>query len=390
MLSGAINAAGDAIKGLANNAGDIADGVGDIAHGAGDAARGMGDAASSFLDGDLFDFDTIKDAGSSIVDGAKGVLSGQESLGGAVGGALDSIGLPDWAGNLAGGALDALTGNYAGAIEQGTSILGDVASAADIDGLEGFLDTAGDISGMFNGMTGPGAGIGGGSGALADVAGTPTVGELGVPSAGGMGEYAQGAADLVTCGSAGDLQGAGTGVFDMLGDTLGGLGGLLGDTGSQVVDGVQEALGGAGQLVGDLFDQFTGSEIANTPPQEIADQVGTDVDNPVATAATDVARELPSCINSDQPLGTAIFESPAGEQLAGALSELAAEHGGEWSAEISVEAVISDAIDTTRGMADVADLNMEVADEIQSTLEQVSSMSTSVSVSEMRGAQVRC
>ncbi len=386
MLSGAISAAGDAIKGLANNAGDIADGVGDMAHSAGDAARGMGDATSSFLDGDLFDFDTIKDVGSSIVDGAKGVLSGQESLGGIVGGALDSIGLPDWAGDLAGGALDALTGNYAGAIEQGASILGEVASAADIDGLEGFLDTAGDVSGMFNGMTGPGGGVG----SLADVAGTPTVGELGVPSPGGLAEGAEGARELVTCGSAGDLQGAGTGVFDMLGDTLGGLGGLLGDAGSQVFDAVQNALGGVGQLVGDIFSQFTGAEVADTPPHEIADQVGADVDTPVATAASDVARELPGCVNSDQPLGTAIFDSPAGEQLVGALGELAAEHGGEWSAEISVEAVISDAVDTTRGMVDVADLNMEVATEIQATLEQVSSMSTSVSVSEMRGAQVRC
>lgn len=88
-----------------------------------------------------------------IDDVLQGAMEGFASrgLGGALDGALDGLGMPDWLGDIAGGVLDFCSGNYVGVAEAGLDILGDVAKACGGKELAGFLEAARNITGMFAG-----------------------------------------------------------------------------------------------------------------------------------------------------------------------------------------------------------------------------------------------
>ncbi len=64
---------------------------------------------------------------------------------------LDKLGLPDWIGDVAGGALDFCTGNYVGFAANALDAAEDLARACGGDEIAGFLETAGSITGMFAG-----------------------------------------------------------------------------------------------------------------------------------------------------------------------------------------------------------------------------------------------
>ena len=64
---------------------------------------------------------------------------------------LDKLGLPDWIGDVAGGALDFCTGNYVGFAANALDAAEDLARACGGDEIAGFLKTAGSVTGMFAG-----------------------------------------------------------------------------------------------------------------------------------------------------------------------------------------------------------------------------------------------
>ncbi|MGM0557748.1 MAG: hypothetical protein ACQEVA_15295 [Myxococcota bacterium] len=82
---------------------------------------------------------------------------GQMGLGGQVNNLVDSLGLPDWIGDIAGGVADFATGNFVGAAANGMDALGDGVKAlgklSDKIGqskTEGYAEASGQVSGMYN------------------------------------------------------------------------------------------------------------------------------------------------------------------------------------------------------------------------------------------------
>lgn len=82
---------------------------------------------------------------------------GQFGLGGQVNNLVDSLGLPDWIGDIGGGVADFMTGNFIGAAANGMDLMGDVVKGAGqlIDKIgqsktDGYVEASGQVQGMYN------------------------------------------------------------------------------------------------------------------------------------------------------------------------------------------------------------------------------------------------
>lgn len=155
-----------------------------------------------------------------VFAGGEGPLSsvfdiiGAGSFGCMLNEGLDTMGLPDWVGDVAGGVLDFATGNYVGVAANALDAAEDLAKACGSDELAGFLKAGANITGMLS--AGP-LGAAGSLGKAADTLNTiDTV------------------TDVITQGQSvldhaqqGDWLGAATGVLGMIGAHAG-LGAHLG------------------------------------------------------------------------------------------------------------------------------------------------------------------
>lgn len=199
--------------------------VADVVSGSADAARVVSgttsDAASSLFSGDTFDRDNLRATGRSLWEGFKDVVRGESSFGQALGGALDTLGLPDWASQLAGAGLDFMMGNPRGK-EQLLAGLSGIAGQAGFDGLSGFLDTASSVTGMAVGVGEKAAlmYLTGGTGALGSLGQAGQLGNLGqlhgaLGQAGNLLPQLQTAVGVVDALENRDLSAAGRGALSL-------------------------------------------------------------------------------------------------------------------------------------------------------------------------------
>lgn len=355
---------------------------------------------------DYFNLDnlSLKGLGKGAWDGLKTVLSGGGGLGHVVDGALDGLGLPDWVGNFAGAAVNFATMNHGGAAELLLKGGGMLAGEAGLDGLEGFLSTAGDITGMamrigtqvaMTVATG-GAGAAGVLGQLGANAGKlGQVGQFlgkGLEMAGGM----EGILNIAGAFKGGDVAGVGSALFDVFGGNFGAIGDLLGGLGGS---GIGEALGGllgeSGGLLGNVLQQFGGDLLSQLPVGEILGQLGLGSDglSGLAGPIVEIGKELVGMVGESVDLpGTALFASEAGKELVAVLADLLSEQVSGTLNDLAVtsEAVIDAAAQTTAGLIDVAANDAEVARELIELLLQMSTMGTSAPVSDLVGAHIHC
>lgn len=361
------------------------------------------EGASNLFDKDSFELGSLKDVGASLWDGAKDVFKGEGSLGGMVAGALDTVGLPEWAGDIIGAGVDLMSMNPKG-YEHLLSGLSGIAGEVGLEDLEGFLDTASSVTGMavdvgnkaammyFTGGTSA-------AGMLNQASQTGALGHLGqvagaAEEIGGKLETAMGA---VNAFKEGDLVGAGGAILSSFGGNVGILDevfGGLGDSGvGELVGGL---LGGDGSdLLGAVFEQFGGELLSELPVGEILGELGLDHEalRGLAGPIVDIGKELASRAGESLEMpGTGILNSPAGEALREALTSLVDSEVGSILAEMGLSAagLVNEAADHTQGMMDMAGLDEDVARDVLSVLVQLGSMAGSSMVSDMMGAQVRC
>lgn len=411
----AAGATGDAVRAGTRGTGDVArhvtSGIGDAARqvtsGVGDTARHttsqIGDTARSF-EADCVDVGGgLENLLGGMFEGATEVLTGQETLGGGVGTALDSVGLPDWAGDMAGAGVDFATKNYSGAVEHGASGLGDVADAAGAEGVGSFLNTASDVTGMFNDVTGgmgPGAVVGGAGGVVFG-----QIGDAGgfVGAAGGMAGQASAATDVVGSLTGGGESrgggGLGGGIAGLLGGGLDLVGGLVAEPLDGLLGGT---LGEVGGLANNVFDSLFGGggggeePVSETPVGDIlAEANASPLDcGGLAGPAAGVAAECVDYAYGQSQWGSPgeiIAESDPGQQLVDGLCDIARREGMTVeSMDFSMEAAFEQCAITAGGMLDVADANLDVAMELSMTLRQLDSIASSTPVHDMRGTQMRC
>src|SRR5690554_720050 len=200
-VSAAVDVVGDMAEiavGVATlDVGGVMDGVGALVEDVGDTFEAVTEALGPI---------------GSVLEEAVGALTSGGGLGGILNSALDSLGLPDWIGDIAGGVLDFCTGNYVGAVANGLDALEDVAKACGGDEIAGFLKVGSEVTGMFS------AGGLGGAGKIGEVLGgvSGTVSNI---------ENSMGAVSALMDG---DIVGAGTSILDTFGPGLGELDGVLG------------------------------------------------------------------------------------------------------------------------------------------------------------------
>lgn len=137
-----------AVEGASTALARAREAVADVVNTSGDGMRGV---ATTLFQADSFEFGSARDVGLSLWDGAKDLVRGEQSMGQVVGGALDTLGLPDWAANIAGAGVDFMTSNPRGA-EQLMAGLSGIAGNAGLDGLSGYLQTASSVTGMAVGV----------------------------------------------------------------------------------------------------------------------------------------------------------------------------------------------------------------------------------------------
>jgi hypothetical protein len=246
-VKNAVSSAVDTVSSVASSVGEVADGAtGGVMGMVGDTFESIG-----------VDLGPLDD----IVGEAMGALSGG-GLGGMLNSALDSLGMPDWMGDVAGGVLDFCSGNMVGAVTNGLDALEDVAAACGGEELAGFLEAGAQVSGMFSG-------------------GAPDVG-------GKAGELIAGAQESIA----------------MLDDTVG----VVSDfAGGDILGAGQELLGAFGGDLGPLTSQFGGladdtiAELERALPQARQMLEGADfasgslsnmVDGLLGGVVSDVAAEL--------------------------------------------------------------------------------------------------
>ncbi|TDP75446.1 hypothetical protein [Bradymonas sediminis] len=235
---GLLDAIGNACSAVADVVSDVADvavsvatlDVGGVADGLGSLVGNLGDTFEAVTDclGPL----------GSVVDDAIGALASGGGLGGILNSALDSLGLPDWIGDVAGGVLDFCTGNYVGAVANGLDALEDVAKACGGDEIAGFLKAGAGVTGMFSG------GIGGDVGKIGEVLGgiSGTISNV---------ENAMGAASSLMDG---DLVGAGGALLETFGPQLGELDSVLGPLSESATEILGAAREPATAILGALGD----------------------------------------------------------------------------------------------------------------------------------------
>lgn len=371
------------IDGVSSALSKAKDAVGDLS--SGDSAAAATTDAPAGPDGESSGLDSLADFGSSLLGGAKDVLTGRETMGGAVGGALDSLGLPDWATDFAGAAVDYKTGNIPGAIEHGASGIGHVAEEAGAEGVADFAHTASDVTGMYNDVQGSimgGRGIPGGVSAVAD----------GLDDLGGRadGLADQGEIGIETAEAAhnGDGAEATRGLCEMVGSGIE-------VSVPQLAEGdhaLSRALEDGVRLVVSVEDEFDDpGEATGLSTGEVLDRIGEDPE-----FADRLAEEVLALIEEfnadggDEPVGTRIAESQAGEAFVERLVEIAEDHRTFADVDdVEARQVVTASVDSARGILDVADRNPEVAIDIVGTLERTGAASASTNVSEIRGAEIR-
>lgn len=215
---GIFDAIGDAVSAAVDVVGDMAEvavGVATLDVG------GVIDGMSAMVEDVGDTFEAVTEAlgpVGSVLEEAVGAIASGGGLGGILNTALDSLGLPDWIGDVAGGVLDFCTGNYVGAVANGLDALEDVAKACGGDEIAGFLKVGSEVTGMFS----PG-----GLGKLGKLGGAGQVGQvLGQVSATVSNiEHSMGAVNALMDG---DIVGAGVSILDTFGPGLGELDGVLG------------------------------------------------------------------------------------------------------------------------------------------------------------------
>lgn len=231
-VGGAISAAVDVVGDMAEVATSVATlDVGGVMDGMGSLVEDVGDTFEAVTDclGPL----------GSVVDEAVGALTSGGGLGGILNSAMDSLGLPDIVGDIAGGVLDFCTGNYVGAVANGLDALEDVASACGGDEIAGFLKAGSEVTGMFSG------GLGGGAGKIGEVLGgiSGTVSNV---------ENTMGAVGSLMDG---DIVGAGTSILDTFGPELGELDSVFGP----LSDSASGLLGAARDPTSAILDTLGGA-----------------------------------------------------------------------------------------------------------------------------------
>ena len=392
--------------GVAETAGKVAEAGNDAAESLGnEVVDGVKDGASTIFDDDVFELDTLKDVGSSLFEGGKDFLQGKESMGGIVGGAADSLGLPDWASDLTAAAVDFGTMNYTAAIEHGSSGFSDIAAAAGHEGVADFLETTSDVTGMFNDVAGQAAmayatGGASGGGALLEAGKSGELGKIGevAGQAGELAEHVDVATDVAGAAGQGDAMGVGTGMLEIMGSNAGDVGAVFGDQiDAEFIDDFQRVVADNGDVMEEIFAEFgTSSQLSELPADEILAQIGrtpADAGGLAGSTAELAGAVVQGGVEAGTGIGTAVLESEAGQNFTDGLSAALAEARTTAisnEVDVTVDQVVIECASTCQGMVDVADLDPEVAHEIADTLAQLDSMSSSGSVSDIVGAQVRC
>ena len=359
----------DSISSAASSAKDA---VSDVASAGKDIAGGIGDGMSKVFDSDIFD----KIGVSNIVSGAVDIATGQRSLGSLASSALDSLGLPDWAADIAGVGVDVLTGNKKGAIQQGLEAARGVADAAGIDKAADFLDTAGDVVGMANGsVSSPGDFKAIASETVSSVAEgsvdglvSSVVSEAGLGAfeetaevASDLAGYVDSAGDAISAFREGDASALGEQVFDTMGGSAGLLSELMGD-----------------RVDTGLFDQLR-ENIAN-PTGQVAEHASSVKD--AISSAVDAQTTTPGSAVVDSKPGQAYLDS-----LGSTVSGVAA--NANVNIDVQIDGAVLDMACTARGCLDMAGLSEAVAAEVADTLEQLGSMSNTGRVGDMISVEVR-
>lgn len=180
----------------------------------------------------------FKDALSNLAAGS--------GLGSLLNSALDSLGLPDWIGDIAGGVLDFCTGNYIGAIANGLDALEDVAQACGGEELAGFLKAGSQVTGMFSGPI--------------STAGADKLNGL-VGSAGDTLSALEGSVSGVDALLSGDISGAGSAIIDCFAEDVAGISNLIAPLSDNAERILGEVLEPSETLLSALADSARSAEI---------------------------------------------------------------------------------------------------------------------------------
>ncbi len=339
------------------------DAVSDIASGAADVGRAAKDVANEgfglVLERDIFELDSLK----GMVRGAAEVLTAQRTMGSVVGGALDSLGLPDWTADLATAAVDTMTGRPDSSIPHVLSATSGMADKAGLDDAADFLGTASDVTGM--------AGEAARSGALNYVTGSDDPGALfsKIDEAGEL-------------GSLGKMAGQATEVADQVDTAV--------DTAEAMREGDVETMSGG---VSQLMDANLG-----TLEELMADSVDPELIEAIreAMAANDgllaeAVVEAAGAEDEEVGLGTELFASEPGQQLLENVVEAAEaqESRPVEGVEVEVRSVVFEMSFSVEGLLDMASFNADVALEVSQTLFQTGALTGAEAVSDILGLEVR-
>ena|SRR5690554_1282385 len=353
---------------ILSNAAEAISDIGKVAATVGNVVEDVGGKGLDGIEG-LFNRDSVEIGGEKKSGGflklVGDVFSGKTSIGSAVNGALDGLGLPDWLGDIAGAAVDFGTGNFVGGIENGLLVAGHVAEACGGEELAGFCRAASDVTGMFYEKVGP---------IVTKVALT-------------VGTGGAGAASLLGGAGGASALGGGASIFSNLGQ----LGGLIGKAGP-VIDHARTAMkvidtvkSGAGMLenIPQVVDLFGGAFDTLGDLTGGLGEVNGHVKDALSQALDQVLREMGDAHGEVRNLGSQIFEQAHGMVMDRAQSLSA---GLEEGAKMHVQQVAHEAMETMRGLLDMSGLDQGVAQDVMGLIGQLDALNLSKSVSDMMGA----
>lgn len=329
-VSSAVSSAASAVK--------------DVASGGLEAATNV---AEGVLTGDFFEVDRFKD----MARAARDVVTGQRSLGEMVGSALDRVGLPDWAGQMAAVAVNMMSKNPKGALEEGMQLAGRVADKAGIDRAGEFLEKGASVVGMASKSVGsPGdlkamvsTGVGAGAESMmGPVAGKVARGELDpaqlLEQATGMGDRVSDAREVASAMASGGSMVGREGL------------GLLGDVARDVVEvAVAEGKETVREQLGAVLAE--GRAVLESMERGVED-------------ADRLAREA----STSRGLASSLVGAREGglEALGAAVAEQVEARGG-----ISVQAVMDEAVVTMRQLVDLAMNHPETMNELEQVMGEI-------------------
>ena len=339
-----------AISGARDAVGDLASGVAEAGRVGQALAGGVTKAATSVVD--RFESETL----SRVVGAAAEALTGQRSPGSLVSGALDRVGLPDWAAAFAGAAVDALTARPDAAVTSVLTTASGVAERVGAGGVAEFLGAAGGVSGMVSssGPTGVAAARPGGLLAELDSRGaTDSLQRLSTQAgrlAGGLDQ----AVDVVGAWQTRDLSAVSDGLFELVENQFSGLSEWLGDrVDAEVVEKLQAGL----------------DEAARRCAQTLHNKGGeARVESGIAQEGARLARALEGMADVEGDFFEILSESGATAGLRRQLVERA-ENLSEGDLEV-LQLMVSEAFDFTRGLIEIAELDEGVARELSALLNQ--------------------